>query len=393
MAILGTTYYISASGNDSSDGRSADTSWKTFGRAAQQKYVPGDRILLKCGDVWNEELNLGNARGSEEAPLTLSSYGAGPKPRIRRHGVLGEKCLFLENPSHWIIHGLDISHAMEGIVLHFTEEGCRDIIVASCDFHDITGLQYPGDVYDGVRYISSAGIMIAGKWKETPLVEGLTIEYCRAFEQCNCLWWVTGMTDEELLADSGIYAVRDFTGRSCYSEGGSFGWWMFGVIGGRVVNTVVTRNGETWFHAGTTGAGIEHCRDVEVARCEFSHCNRPDSPDGCGLDLEGGGNENIRVHDCVFKHNDSNGIMLFKKGGGSRDCVIEDCLFIDNFENGPDNLRPFEILFSPGANERITVRNNLYHLLRGVGFTNGEREKDCVFEDNQQLDSAEDGYK
>ena len=394
MARHGITYYVSASGSDKNDGLSAASPWKSFARVGKQKYGPGDQILLKCGDVWYDELNLGSTSGSKEAPFVLASYGVGPKPRIRRHGQLGMNCVFFKNPSHIVIRDLDCSRAMEGIVLYFTRKGCENITVAACDFHDITGLQYPGETYDGVYYVSSAGVMISGKWQKTPLLKGLTIEYCRAYELCNCLWWVSGMTDAELDGKSGIYAVRNFIGRHCYSEGGSFGYWMFGVVGGKISNIIATRNGETWFHAGTTGMGVEHCKKVEISHSEFSFTNRPNCPDGCGLDLEGGGNQDIHVHDCVFKHNDSNGMMVFKKGGGNHNCIIENNLFLDNFEDGPANLKPFELLFNmPKTNTNIIVRNNRYHLLKGVSFTNGQGEEGCVFKNNRQLKSAKDAYK
>ena len=47
-------YYISSTGNDSSDGLSSSTPWRTISKvnAEFSKLNPGDRILFKRGDVF-----------------------------------------------------------------------------------------------------------------------------------------------------------------------------------------------------------------------------------------------------------------------------------------------------------------------------------------------------
>ena len=75
-----TTYYISqSSGHDSGDGKSPATAWKTLARASQPTYSPGDHILLKCGDTWDEELRP-QGEGTAERPIYIGSFGEGPRP-------------------------------------------------------------------------------------------------------------------------------------------------------------------------------------------------------------------------------------------------------------------------------------------------------------------------
>jgi hypothetical protein len=83
-------YYIDSElGDDSYSGMQAlpDSGagpWRTLGRIASASIQPGDRVLLKCGAVWNETPVL-KLKGSAEAPVTLATYGdcAGRRPLLR----------------------------------------------------------------------------------------------------------------------------------------------------------------------------------------------------------------------------------------------------------------------------------------------------------------------
>jgi len=73
--IPGTTYYVSNSGNDENDGKSAEHPWQTLERVNSAELCAGDGVLLKRGDVF---------RGSIVAceGVTYAAYGEGPKPAI-----------------------------------------------------------------------------------------------------------------------------------------------------------------------------------------------------------------------------------------------------------------------------------------------------------------------
>ena len=52
-----TTYYVSSStGNDANSGTSSAAPWQTIAHVNGQTFQPGDSILFKRGDVWNESL-------------------------------------------------------------------------------------------------------------------------------------------------------------------------------------------------------------------------------------------------------------------------------------------------------------------------------------------------
>ena len=58
--------------------------WRTLARVAQADIQPGDRILLKCGAIWEETLTL-KLKGTAEAPITIATYGEceGKRPLLR----------------------------------------------------------------------------------------------------------------------------------------------------------------------------------------------------------------------------------------------------------------------------------------------------------------------
>jgi len=77
-AVTGRTWYVAASGSDAADGRSVSTAWRTLGRVAQQRLIPGDAVLLQGGAIFSGTLRLDATQaGSASSPVRLGSFGAG----------------------------------------------------------------------------------------------------------------------------------------------------------------------------------------------------------------------------------------------------------------------------------------------------------------------------
>jgi parallel beta-helix repeat protein len=102
-ASIGTTYYVSTSGNDAAAGTSSTHPWRTLAKVSSVTFQPGDAILLRSGDVWNEALAL-HGSGTAAHPITLRAYGNGPRPQIR--SATGG-AITLYNLSHWVVRGLE----------------------------------------------------------------------------------------------------------------------------------------------------------------------------------------------------------------------------------------------------------------------------------------------
>jgi hypothetical protein len=77
-----TTYYVSSStGNDGNNGTSTSTPWQTIAQVNGQTFQPGDSVLLKRGDVWNESL-APSSSGSSGNAITFDAYGTGAAPNL-----------------------------------------------------------------------------------------------------------------------------------------------------------------------------------------------------------------------------------------------------------------------------------------------------------------------
>lgn len=78
IEITGTTYYVSAEGDDANDGKSPLTPWKTLKHVSESRLQPGDGVRFCRGDLFR-----GNIFAGEKPGVTYAAYGTGPKPEFR----------------------------------------------------------------------------------------------------------------------------------------------------------------------------------------------------------------------------------------------------------------------------------------------------------------------
>lgn len=72
------TYYVSSSGGDDNhEGLSEGEAFATVNKVNSLGLQPGDRVLFKCGDMWQAEQLVIRWAGSKGAPITFGSYPAG----------------------------------------------------------------------------------------------------------------------------------------------------------------------------------------------------------------------------------------------------------------------------------------------------------------------------
>ncbi len=89
------TYYVSSgTGSDTNNGTSTSTPWKTIAHVNAQTFLPGDSILFKRGDVWNESLAPASS-GSSADRITFDAYGTGAAPNLTGY--------YAVPPSAWVL--------------------------------------------------------------------------------------------------------------------------------------------------------------------------------------------------------------------------------------------------------------------------------------------------
>ena len=102
-------YYVdSRRGNDENAGTNAATPWKTLAKVNATTFLPGDRILLLSGSVWEGQL-WPKGSGAEGRPITVGMYGGGVKPVIHGNGLV-EDTVLLKNQEYWEIADLEITN-------------------------------------------------------------------------------------------------------------------------------------------------------------------------------------------------------------------------------------------------------------------------------------------
>ncbi len=98
--LFATNYYVRTSGNDSNDGLSASTAWKTITKAAQYSLSPGDTVFIGAGkaldfDEVNDYVNRGNDPSLSITSATAIETGingtVSSQPVILRPDGAGDK--------------------------------------------------------------------------------------------------------------------------------------------------------------------------------------------------------------------------------------------------------------------------------------------------------------
>ena len=73
--VSGTVYYVSNNGDDSNDGKSANSAWATLSKVSNADLAAGDAVLFERGSVFRGTI-------SAKAGVTYASYGEGDMPII-----------------------------------------------------------------------------------------------------------------------------------------------------------------------------------------------------------------------------------------------------------------------------------------------------------------------
>jgi parallel beta-helix repeat protein len=124
------TYYVDATnGNDSRTGLSEATAWKTIAKVNGSRFLPGDQILFKRGEVWRETLIVPSS-GIAKSPLALGAFGSGVKPIFTGENLRANS-IVIANKNYIIVDGLLCENTNGDAILiggtshHVTVQNCE----------------------------------------------------------------------------------------------------------------------------------------------------------------------------------------------------------------------------------------------------------------------------
>ena len=131
-------YYVSADGDDSADGLTPKTAWKSLDKVNSSEFGYGDSILFRAGDIFRGHLEPLSGRPGGE--ITYSSYGKGAKPVI-------EPSFDASHISDWVKVGDNLwkcvkvsNNELANVIFNHGDKGCawkedRLELLAGQDLH------------------------------------------------------------------------------------------------------------------------------------------------------------------------------------------------------------------------------------------------------------------
>ena len=388
MSAQATTYYVSqSSGNDSWTGQAASPDgttgpWKTLARASTE-YVAGDRILLKCGDTWNEELHP-KGNGTPEKPILIGSYGEGKKPVIDRQDYRQDLFgIHLADQEGFKIVGIEFNRCMTGIYGEYSD-GCptrRFIWIEDCYFHDSLLYQHYEDY---PRRKIGLGVCFFSHERDNKIVlADVTIRNCVFRRLASGVW--TNNPDNFNHNAPYIYNFGNMTFEGCLFEEGY--QWQLGIRGvaGGAVRNCVTHDIGRGFRAfnGVAGAMFFRCKDWVFEDSEWGFIDIGEgSADGEAFDFEGNC-DHMTMRNCLFHDTDGPGFLLCCYASGPQPNTgirMENCV-LNGKAKRPIRLPRCEIVNTTDWNE-ATWRNCRFYLSKGevlMKVMDPEKEKKSVF--------------
>ena len=384
----GTWYFIdSVNGDDSRDGHSEKTAWRSFKNINGKTLQAGERLLLKRGSVFCEELQI-SAKGTADNWAVVESYGEGCRPIIRRNRDIDDRCMYVLNPDYLVIRELIVCNAGKGIDVSYRQSGHRGILIEHCLAHHIEGL-YRFNAHGIPEWRDKKGAPGSGNAAGISVggynMSDVIFRECEMY-QCSVAFRATGdnvfldriFCHDNYAHNTSPHPVVSMTTRSILQ------------------NSVFDASG--WnASAGTMGIMLGPNYGFIVRNCYF--INQPDSGshDEGGIDFECDGEGNLIDH-CTFRNNAGAAIeVLGLKSPQTRNVAIRNCRFDKN--NTATKLGPSEIFVWGGTTDRSIVcsngiiENNGYVLRDGIEFYVNKAEStipDWKLANNTQYATSEE---
>ena len=197
-AATGTTYYVdSKDGKDSNAGTAENKAFQTLKKVNELNLEPGDTVLLKKGSVFEDQALKFTKEdsGTAEAPVKISTYGEGEKPKINTNGH-GQWEMNYGNPLD------NQNHKWKGTV-------SSSILIEDTEYLEIEGLELTNDrksatdteqgkAYNDAYAMDRTGV--AGVAKDNGTVDHIVLNDLYIHD-------VTGNVYNKHMTNGGIYFI------------------------------------------------------------------------------------------------------------------------------------------------------------------------------------------
>jgi hypothetical protein len=382
------TYYVSQSSGDDSATGLIGKPWKTLKRASTVKYAPGDRILLKCGDTWNEELRP-KGEGTADKPIVIGSWGKGDnkKPVIDRQDYNKDLVgIRLDDQGGFKIVGIEFNRCMTGIYGEYSAK-CptkKFVWIEDCYFHD--SLKYGNyKTYPKPKNIGLGVCFFSFERKNRIVLTDITIKNCVFRRLASGVW--TNSPDNFNKNASNIYNFGNMTFDGClFEEGYQWQMGLRGVAGGAVRNCVTHDIGRKFrSFNGVAGAMFFRCKDWIFEDSEWGYVSIGlGSGDGEAFDFEGNC-DNMTMRNCLFHDTDGPGFLLCcysSDGHPNKGILMENCV-LNGKSKRPIGLPRCEIVNTTDWTE-VTWKKTRFYLSKGevlMKVMDPEKRKESKFVD------------
>jgi hypothetical protein len=378
------TYYVSQStGDDSLDGLAAAKAgakgpWKTLTKASIE-YKPGDSILLKKGDTWNEEFTP-KGSGTPEMPILISSYGQGNKPLIDREDFKQDRTgIRLDNKGGYKVMGIEFARCMTGIYAEYAKGAPTQkyLWIEDCYFRD--SLLYGRYEDYPKRKIGLGVCLFSWETDKKIVMQDIMVKNC-VFRRLASGFW-TNSPDNFNKNASFVYNFANLNFENClFEEGYQWQLGIRGVIKGSVKNCVTHDVGRGFrSFNGVAGSMFFRCKDWIFEDSEWGFVDIGlGSGDGEAFDFEGNC-DNMIMRNCNFHDTDGPGFLLCcyaSDGHPNMGIVMENCV-INAKSKRPLQPRVRAAIINTTDWTEASWNKCRFYLSKGEGImTVMDREKD-----------------
>jgi len=137
-------HFDSVNGDDKNHGTSPAHPFQSLAKIKELKLHPGDKILLKSGSVFTEQLFF-SGKGDSLHPVEIGKYGGDARPHIKGDGKTA--AVHILNSAYFVLRDLEISNrgetlveGLNGVLVELKNYGvAKNIVVENLFVHDVTG--------------------------------------------------------------------------------------------------------------------------------------------------------------------------------------------------------------------------------------------------------------